>query len=66
MPIGVTSSERPPLDRVDSLLFVVDTMNYAAGRDRIDGAVRGRLRPIAVVTLTSTFVTSNAASCAGR
>lgn len=30
-PIGVTSSERPPLDRVDSLLFVVDTMNFLPG-----------------------------------
>ena len=31
MPIGVTSSERPPLDRVDTLLFVVDTMNFLPG-----------------------------------
>jgi hypothetical protein len=30
-PIGVTSSEQPPLDRVDSLLFVVDTMNFLPG-----------------------------------
>jgi hypothetical protein len=30
-PIGVTSSERPPLDRVDSLLFVVDTLNFLPG-----------------------------------
>ena len=29
--IGVTSSEQPPLDRVDSLLFVVDTMNFLPG-----------------------------------
>jgi hypothetical protein len=31
LPIGVTSSERPPLDRVDTLLFVVDTMNFLPG-----------------------------------
>ena len=31
MPIGVTSSERPPIDRVDTLLFVVDTMNFLPG-----------------------------------
>jgi hypothetical protein len=31
MPIGETSSEQPPLDRVDSLLFVVDTMNFLPG-----------------------------------
>ena len=30
-PIGATSSEQPPLDRVDSLLFVVDTMNFVPG-----------------------------------
>ena len=30
-PIGVTSSEQPPLERVDSLLFVVDTMNFLPG-----------------------------------
>ena len=30
-PIGQTSSEQPPLDRVDSLLFVVDTMNFLPG-----------------------------------
>ncbi len=30
-PIGVTSSGQPPLDRVDSLLFVVDTMNFLPG-----------------------------------
>jgi hypothetical protein len=30
-PIGVTSSEQPPFDRVDSLLFVVDTMNFLPG-----------------------------------
>ena len=30
-PIGVTSSDRPPLDRVESLLFVVDTMNFLPG-----------------------------------
>lgn len=30
-PIGVTSSDQPPLDRVDSLLFVVDTMNFLPG-----------------------------------
>ena len=30
-PIGVTSTEQPPLDRVDSLLFVVDTMNFLPG-----------------------------------
>ena len=31
LPIGVTSSEPPPLDRVDSLLFVVDTLNFLPG-----------------------------------
>ena len=31
-PIGVTSSSQPPLDRVDSLLFVVDTLNTLPGR----------------------------------
>lgn len=31
LPIGVTSSEEPPLDRVDSLLFVVDTLNFLPG-----------------------------------
>ena len=31
-PIGVTSSAQPPLDRVDSLLFVVDTLNTLPGR----------------------------------
>jgi hypothetical protein len=31
MPIGVTSSEQPPLDRIDTLLFVVDTMNFLPG-----------------------------------
>ena len=31
MPIGATSSARPPLDRVDSLLFVVDTLNTLPG-----------------------------------
>ena len=30
--IGVTSSPLPPLDRVDSLLFVVDTLNTLPGR----------------------------------
>ena len=30
-PIGVTSSPQPPLDRVDSLLFVVDTLNFLPG-----------------------------------
>ena len=30
-PIGVTSTAQPPLDRVDSLLFVVDTMNFLPG-----------------------------------
>lgn len=30
-PIGVTSSGQPPLDRVDSLLFVVDTLNFLPG-----------------------------------
>jgi hypothetical protein len=30
-PIGVTSSEQPPLDRVESLLFVVDTLNFLPG-----------------------------------
>lgn len=31
LPIGVTSSEPPPLDRVDTLLFVVDTLNFLPG-----------------------------------
>ena len=31
LPIGVTSSDQPPLDRVDSLLFVVDTLNFLPG-----------------------------------
>ena len=31
-PIGVTSSRMAPLDRVDSLLFVVDTLNSLPGR----------------------------------
>jgi hypothetical protein len=31
LPIGVTSSRQPPLDRVDSLLFVVDTLNFLPG-----------------------------------
>ena len=30
-PIGDTSSEQPPLDRVDALLFVVDTLNFLPG-----------------------------------
>jgi hypothetical protein len=30
-PIGVTSSREPPLDRVESLLFVVDTLNFLPG-----------------------------------
>jgi hypothetical protein len=30
-PLGVTSFERPPLDRVTSLLFVVDTLNTLPG-----------------------------------
>ena len=30
-PIGITSSEQPPLARVDSLLFVVDTLNFRTG-----------------------------------
>ncbi len=30
-PIGVTSSARPPLDRVDSLLIVADTLNVLPG-----------------------------------
>lgn len=30
--IGTTSSPRPPLDRVDSLLFVVDTLNTRPGK----------------------------------
>ncbi|MFA5907516.1 MAG: CehA/McbA family metallohydrolase [Vicinamibacterales bacterium] len=30
-PIGTTSSAAPPLDRVDSLLFVVDTLNSRPG-----------------------------------
>ncbi len=31
LPIGVTSTDQPPLDRVDSLLFVVDTLNFLPG-----------------------------------
>lgn len=31
LPIGVTSSAQPPLDHVDSLLFVVDTLNFLPG-----------------------------------
>jgi hypothetical protein len=31
LPIGLTSSEQAPLDRVDALLFVVDTMNFLPG-----------------------------------
>ena len=31
LPIGVTSSAQPPLDRVDSLLFVADTLNFLPG-----------------------------------
>jgi hypothetical protein len=31
LPIGETSSQAPPLDRVDSLLFVVDTLNFRPG-----------------------------------
>ena len=31
LPIGETSSEQPPLDRVDALLFVVDTLNFIPG-----------------------------------
>jgi hypothetical protein len=31
LPIGVTSSDAPPLDRVGSLLFVVDTLNFLPG-----------------------------------
>lgn len=31
MPIGATSTPEPPLDRVDSLLFVVDTLNSRPG-----------------------------------
>jgi hypothetical protein len=30
-PIGATTSEAPPLDRLDSLLFVVDTLNSRPG-----------------------------------
>lgn len=30
-PIGVTSSGQPPLDRVDALLFVIDTLNSLPG-----------------------------------
>ncbi len=30
-PIGVTSTAEPPLDRVESLLFVVDTLNFLPG-----------------------------------
>jgi hypothetical protein len=32
-PIGVTSSGQPPLERVDSLLFVVDTLNFVPGSE---------------------------------
>ena len=32
-PIGVTSSAQAPLDRVDSLLFVVDTLNTLPGKN---------------------------------
>ena len=31
LPIGNTSAEAPPLDRVDSLLMVVDTLNNRPG-----------------------------------
>jgi hypothetical protein len=31
LPIGVTSSPKPPLDKADSLLFVVDTLNTLPG-----------------------------------
>ena len=31
LPIGVTSSAMPPLDRIDSVLFVVDTLNSRPG-----------------------------------
>lgn len=31
LPIGITSSEQPPLERIDSLLFVVDTLNFLPG-----------------------------------
>lgn len=31
LPIGVTTTEAPPLDDVDSLLFVVDTLNFRPG-----------------------------------
>jgi hypothetical protein len=31
LPIGETSSEQPPLGRVDTLLFVVDTLNFLPG-----------------------------------
>jgi len=31
LPIGDTSSEQPPLDRIDTLLFVVDTLNFLPG-----------------------------------
>ncbi len=31
LPIGVTSSTQPPLDRMDSLLFVADTLNFLPG-----------------------------------
>ena len=31
-PIGVTSSAQAPMDRVDSLLFVVDTLNTLPGK----------------------------------
>jgi hypothetical protein len=31
LPIGQTSSQQPPLDRVESLLLVVDTLNFLPG-----------------------------------
>jgi len=34
-PIGATSIEQPPLDRMDSLLFVVDTLNSRPGASGI-------------------------------
>ena len=30
-PLGATASEQPPLDRIDSLLLVVDTVNTLPG-----------------------------------
>ena len=39
-PIGVTSTPQPPLDRVDSLLFVVDTLNTLPGEERQHDASR--------------------------